>query len=183
LDYNQNAKDRTVASAWSVRPRPDARVSMPVTWQELDDCDPAAFTLWTAPRRLEAQGDAHARIDDHADTLERLLELSARHEADGQGDAPWPPQYRKAPGEPKRVAPSKARRDTPLIEIARADRESDAVAAAEAWKAEHPRVAEHLEPADVLVDRMRGRSSLWYRVRINLTHVPAKLRPKAPGAA
>jgi bifunctional non-homologous end joining protein LigD len=180
VDYNQNAKDRTVSSAYSVRPKPDARVSTPVSWQELDDCDPADFTLWTVPKRFQAIGDPHAAIDDRPDSLERLLELSARHEAEGQGDAPWPPHYRKAPGEPKRARPSASRRDTPLIEIARADREADAVAAAEAWKAEHPKVAEHLEPADVLVDRMRGSSSLWYRVRINLTRVPPRLRPKAP---
>jgi bifunctional non-homologous end joining protein LigD len=183
IDYNQNAKDRTVASAYSVRPKPDARVSTPVTWQELDDCDPADFTLWTVPKRWHAIGDPHAAIDDRADSLEPLLELSARQEAAGQGDAPWPPQYRKAPGEPKRAPPSKARRDAPLIEIARAEREADAIAAADAWKARHPRAAAHLEPADVLVDRMRGRSSLWYRVRINLARVPPRLRPKAPKPA
>jgi bifunctional non-homologous end joining protein LigD len=180
VDYNQNAKDRTVASAYSVRPKPDARVSMPLSWHELDNCDPADFTLWTAPKRWQAIGDAHAAIDDRADSLEPLLELSARHEADGQGDAPWPPHYRKAADEPKRAPPSKSRRETPLIEIARAEREADAIAAAEAWKAQHPKVAAHLEPADVLVDRMRGSSSLWYRVRINLTRVPARLRPKPP---
>ncbi len=181
VDYNQNAKDRTVASAYSVRPKPDARVSTPLRWDELDECDPADFTLRTVPRRLQQIGDPHAAIDAKADSLEPLLELSARHEAEGQGDAPWPPHYRKAPGEPKRAAPSKARREkAPLIEIARADREADAIAAAEAWKAKHPKAAAHLEPADVLVDRMRGSSSLWYRVRINLTRVPAKLRPKPP---
>jgi bifunctional non-homologous end joining protein LigD len=183
LDYNQNAKDRTIASAYSVRPKPDARVSTPVTWQELDDCDPADFTLWTVPKRWQAIGDPHAAIDDRPDSLEALLELSARHQAEGQDDAPWPPQYRKAPGEPKRAPPSKARRDAPLIEIARAEREADAIAAADAWKARHPRAAAHLEPADVLVDRMRGRSSLWYRVRINLARVPPRLRPKAPKPA
>jgi bifunctional non-homologous end joining protein LigD len=183
IDYNQNAKDRTVASAYSVRPKPDARVSTPVTWQELDDCDPADFTLWTVPKRWQAIGDPHAAIDDRPDSLEALLELSARHQAEGQDDAPWPPQYRKAPGEPKRAPPSKARRDAPLIEIARAEREADAIAAADAWKARHPRAAAHLEPADVLVDRMRGRSSLWYRVRINLARVPPRLRPKAPKPA
>jgi bifunctional non-homologous end joining protein LigD len=177
IDYNQNAKDRTVASAYSVRPRPDARVSTPVTWQELNECDPADFTLWTVPERLKSVGDPHADIDAHADSLEALLELSARHEAEGQGDAPWPPQYAKAPGEPRRAPPS-TRRKLPLIEIARADREADALAAAQAWKESHPRVAEHLAPADVLVDRMRGSSSLWYRVRINLSNVPARLRPK-----
>jgi hypothetical protein len=178
VDYNQNAKDRTVSSAYSVRPKPDARVSAPVTWDELAGCDPADFTLWTMPKRWKAIGDPHAAIDDRPDSLERLLELSARHEAEGQGDAPWPPHYRKAAGEPRRAPPSAARKKAPLIEIARADREADAIAAAEAWKASHPKVAEHLEPADVLVDRMRGSSSLWYRVRINLTRVPATVRPK-----
>jgi len=183
IDYNQNAKDRTVASAYSVRPKADARVSTPVSWQELDDCDPADFTLWTVPKRWQTIDDPHAAIDDRADSLEPLLELSARHQAEGQGDAPWPPQYRKAPGEPKRAPPSKARRDAPLIEIARAEREADAIAAADAWKARHPRAAAHLEPTDVLVDRMRGRSSLWYRVRINLARVPPRLRPKSPKPA
>ncbi len=197
VDYNQNAKDRTVSSAYSVRPKPDARVSAPVSWQELEDCDPADFTLWTVPKRLKSQGDPHAAIDDRAGSLEPLLELSARHEAEGQGDAPWPPHYRKAAGEPRRAPPSRGgraataptapsapqrtpRAKAPLIEIARADREEEALAAAEAWKQSHPKAAAHLDPADVLVDRMRGRSSLWYRVRINLTRVPSRLRPKAP---
>jgi bifunctional non-homologous end joining protein LigD len=183
VDYNQNAKDRTVSAAYSVRPKPDARVSTPVSWEELKDCDPADFTLWTVPKRLQAIGDPHARIDERAESIERLLELSARHEAEGQGDAPWPPHYRKGADEPRRAPPSTARKKAPLIEIARADREADAIAAAEAWKASHPKVAAHLEPADLLVDRMRGSSSLWYRVRVNLTRVPAKLRPKAPKAA
>lgn len=182
IDYNQNAKDRTVSSAYSVRPKPDGRVSTPVSWQELADCDPADFTLWTVPKRWQQIGDPHAAIDASPDSLERLLALSVRQEAEGQGDAPWPPHYRKAPGEPQRAPPSKTRQKKPLIEVARADREADAIAAAEAWKARHPRVAAHLEPADVLVDRMRGSSSLWYRVRINLTHVPSRLRPKAPKA-
>jgi bifunctional non-homologous end joining protein LigD len=179
VDYNQNAKDRTVASAYSVRAKPDARVSTPVTWQELDDCDPADFTLWTVLKRLQTVGDPHVAIDAHSDSIEPLLELSVRHEAQGQGDAPWPPHYRKQAGEPRRAPPSTKRAATPLIEIARADREEDAVAAAAAWRAAHPEAASHLEPADVLIDRMRGRSSLWYRVRINLTRVPPKLRPKA----
>ena len=179
IDYNQNAKDRTVASAYSVRAKPDARVSTPVTWQELDDCDPADFTLWTVPKRWQTIGDPHAAIDARADSIEPLLELSARHEAQGQGDAPWPPHYRKGAGEPKRAPPSVRRTTAPLIEVARAEREEDAVAAAVAWRTDHPEAAAHLEPADVLIDRMRGRSSLWYRVRINLTRVPPKLRPKA----
>ncbi|TFY99100.1 non-homologous end-joining DNA ligase [Ramlibacter humi] len=180
VDYNQNAKDRTVASAYSVRPRPDARVSTPVTWEELGDCDPADFTMKTVPARLRQHGDPHARIDESPGSLDALLELSAKHESAGQGDAPWPPHYRKQAGEPTRAAPSKRRSSKPLIEVARSDREAEAVAAAEAWKQKHPKAAAHLEPADVLVDRMRGSSSLWYRVRINLEHVPAKLRPREP---
>ena len=151
-----------------------------MSWLELESCEPADFTLWTVPKRLQSSGDPHAAIDGRADSLAALLELSARHEAEGQGDAPWPPHYRKAAGEPKRAAPSASRGKAPLLEIARADREDEAVAAAEAWKARHPQAAAHLEPADVLVDRMRGSSSLWYRVRINLTRVPSRLRPNAP---
>lgn len=183
VDYNQNAKDRTVSSAYSVRPKPDARVSAPVGWRELADCNPADFTLWTMPGRFARIGDPHAAIDEQPCSLEPLLELSRQQEAEGEGDAPWPPHYRKAAGEPRRAPPSTAakkgaRSKAPLIEVARADREADAIAAADAWKARHPKAAAHLEPADVLVDRMRGSSSLWYRVRINLTHVPSRLRPK-----
>jgi DNA ligase D-like protein (predicted polymerase) len=177
LDFNQNAKDRTVASAYSVRPKPDGRVSAPLTWSELDACEPADFTLRTMPARFRRIGDPHARIDDGPCSLEPLLDLSRRQESQGQGDSPWPPHYRKRAGEPRRAPPSTAR-SKPLIEIARAGREAEAVAAAQDWKAKHPKAAAHLEPADVLVDRMRGSSSLWYRVRINLEHVPAGLRPK-----
>jgi bifunctional non-homologous end joining protein LigD len=179
VDYNQNAKDRTVTSAYSVRPKPDARVSAPVSWQELALCDPADFTLWTMPARFRKLGDPHAGIDEQPQSLAPLLELAARQEAEGQGDAPWPPHYKKAAGEPRRAPPSTERKKAPLIEVARADREAEAIAAAEDWKAKHPKAAAHLEPADVLVDRMRGSSSLWYRVRINLEHVPARLRPKS----
>jgi len=180
VDYNQNAKDRTVTSAYSVRPKPDARVSAPVTWKELAACDPRDFTLFTMLERFRKMGDPHAQIDDWRCSLEPLLAL---HEAQGQGDAPWPPHYRKAEGEPRRAPPSTARVKKPVIEVARADREAEAVAAAEDWKAKHPKAAAHLEPQDVLVDRMRGSSSLWYRVRINLEHVPARLRPKdKPGS-
>ena len=178
IDYNQNAKDRTVSSAYSVRPKPDARVSAPLAWNELDACNPADFTLWTMPKRLQTVGDPHAAIDERADSLDRLLELSARQEVEGHGDAPWPPHYRKAAGEPKRAPPSARRRDTPLTEVARADREADATAAAEAWKTQHPKVAGHLLPSDVLIDRMRGSSSLWFRVRINWTRVPRRLWPE-----
>src|SRR5215471_5480506 len=110
LDYNQNAKDRTVASAWSVRPTPDARVSMPLAWDEVPECDPAAFTLVTAPARFAEHGDASAGIDAAAGSLDGLLELSASQEAAGVGDAPWPPHYRKGGDEPPRVAPSRRKR-------------------------------------------------------------------------
>jgi bifunctional non-homologous end joining protein LigD len=182
IDFNQNAKDRTVASAYSVRPHADARVSAPVTWEEIDICNPADFTMATIPNRLAEIGDPHAAIDRRSCSLESLLDLSARHERDGLGDAPWPPQYRKQPGEPLRVQPSRARTGKrvsahPLIEIARARRKDDALAGLERWKARHPGAAAHLQPADVLVDAMRGRSSLWTRVRINLRNVPAEVRP------
>ena len=198
VDYNQNAKDRTVASAYSVRPKPDARVSAPLDWDEIDTCDPADFTLATMPARFAKLGDLHQGIDGSPCSIERLLELSARHEREGLGDAPWPPQYKKQPGEPSRVQPSRRRapkgqapvakaqgsktsgRRTPkhpLIEIGRAHTKADALAGLERWKTRHPDVAAHLEPADVLVDSMRGRSSTWTRVRVNLQHVPEPIRP------
>jgi bifunctional non-homologous end joining protein LigD len=179
VDYNQNAKDRTVASAYSVRPTPDARVSAPLAWDEVDEIDPADFTMTTMPKRFAKIGDRHAGIDDAAGSLEGLLELSARHEREGLGDAPWPPHYQKQRGEPPRVQPSRARATKhPLIEIGRAKRKQDALAGLERWKARHPKAAAHLEPADVLVDSMRGRSSTWTRIRVNLQHVPVKLRPR-----
>lgn len=178
VDYNQNAKDRTVASAYSVRPTPDARVSAPITWDELSTSDPHDFTLATMPARFAQVGDRHAGIDHHSDSLESLLELSARHEKEGQGDAPWPPHYRKQEGEPKRVQPSRARTSKhPLIEIGRAKKKEDALAGLERWKTRHPKVAALLEPADVLVDSMRGRYTTWTRVRVNLQHVPEEQRP------
>ena len=174
LDYNQNAKDRTVASAWSVRPTPDARVSMPLTWDEVPDVDPAAFTILTAPSRP----DYSAGIDDAVGSLDSILALSAAHEAQGLGDAPWPPNYKKQAGEPKRVQPSKARREKhPLIVVAKADRKEDALAQLEEWKKQHPAVAAKLAVDDILVDSMRGRSSTWTRIRVNLRHVPEKDRP------
>jgi DNA ligase D-like protein (predicted polymerase) len=191
LDYNQNAKDRTVASAWSVRPTPDARVSMPLAWDEVADCDAAAFTLVTAPARLAERGDAAAGIDAAAGSLDGLLALSAAQEADGLGDAPWPPHYRKQDGEPPRVAPSRRRRaagaakpaggrrrpSQPLVTVAKARHEADALAGLERWKARHPRAAARLQAGDILVDSMRGRSSTWTRIRINLRHVPEDERP------
>jgi DNA ligase D len=178
LDYNQNAKDRTVASAYSVRPRPDARVSAPIEWDELPDCDPADFTLATMPERFAKRGDPHAGIDAHPGSLDALLDLSARHEREGQGDAPWPPHYRKQRDEPARVQPSRARAAKhPLIEIGRARKKQDALAGLERWKERHPQAAAHLQPADVLVDSMRGRFTTWTRIRVNLEHVPVELRP------
>jgi bifunctional non-homologous end joining protein LigD len=185
LDYNQNAKDRTVASAYSVRPVPDAWVSAPMTWDELPACELGDFTLATVPSRFRTVGDPAAGIDSASGSLDALLELSAKQEREGQGDAPWPPHYAKAPGEPDRVAPSRARRDgsgrrvssKPLVEIARAETREEALAGLERWKARHSDVAARLEPADVLVDGMRGRFKLWYRIRVNLEHVPEAERP------
>jgi bifunctional non-homologous end joining protein LigD len=178
LDYNQNAKDRTIAGAYSVRPREDARVSAPLAWDEIDDCDPQDFTLATMPARFASVGDRHAEIDLHPCSLERLLDLSARHEREGLGDAPWPPQYKKQPGEPTRVQPSRRRVPKhPLIEIGRAQKKEDALAGFERWRARHPDAAAHLAPADVLVDAMRGRFRTWTRIRVNLQNVPEPLRP------
>jgi DNA ligase D-like protein (predicted polymerase) len=186
LDYNQNAKDRTVASAWSVRPTPDARVSMPLAWDEMIDCDPAAFTLATAPARFTERGDAAAGIDAAAGSLDTLLELSASQEAAGLRDAPWPPHYKKQRDEPPRVAPSRRNTSTapgrragssPLITVARAADKADALAGLEAWKARHPAAAARLQVDDVLIDSMRGRSTTWTRIRVNLRHVPEAERP------
>ncbi|HYC00658.1 MAG TPA: non-homologous end-joining DNA ligase [Candidatus Limnocylindrales bacterium] len=189
LDYNQNAKDRTVASAYSVRPRPDARVSAPLSWDEIDSCDPADFTLKTMPQRHASIGDRHADIDAHPCSLDALLELSERHARDGLRDAPWPPHYKKQEGEPPRVQPSKSRASAtstagrraprhPLLEIGRAWNKEAALEGLERWKQRHAEAAAYLQPADVLVDAMRGKSSTWTRVRINLQHVPPGLRPK-----
>jgi len=178
VDYNQNAKDRTVASAYSVRPTPDARVSAPLQWEEVATVDPAAFTLASMPKRFAELGDRHAGIDATAGSLDALLALSARQEKGGLGDAPWPPHYRKQAGEPARVQPSKARAAKhPLITIGHAKHKEEALAGLERWKARHPDIVPHLVPEDVLVDSMRGRSSTWTRIRVNLQHVPAELRP------
>ncbi|HSL20213.1 MAG TPA: non-homologous end-joining DNA ligase [Vicinamibacterales bacterium] len=178
LDYNQNAKDRTIAAAYSVRPTADARVSAPLTWDEIDECNPGDFTLATMPSRFAEVGDRHAEMDAAPCSLEPLLELSARHEREGLGDAPWPPHFRKQPGEPVRAQPSRRRTPIhPLIEIARARRKEDALAGLDRWKARHPEAAAHLSPPDVLVDAMRGRFHTWTRIRVNLRHVPAELRP------
>ena len=203
VDYNQNAKDRTVASAYSVRPLPDARVSTPLTWDEVPDCDPAAFTIDTVPARFAELGDPWEGMDEVAGSLAALLEQAARDEASGLPDAPWPPHYEKQEGEQPRVQPSKRRPSgdgraagadgagprtapsptgrrqstKPLIEVARAETKAEALEGLERWKARHADVWPHLEPADVLVDGMRGRSSVWYRIRLNLEHVPEAQRP------
>jgi len=229
LDYNQNAKDRTVASAYSVRPLPDARVSFPLRWDEVPDVVAEDFTLATVPGIYASRGDAGAGIDEAVGSLDALLELSARHEAEGMGDAPWPPNYAKQAGEPPRVQPSRKRRadgeyagrgveggpppevaaaraaavasgdpnaglptewegtrptptgrrrtSIPVIEIARAATKAEVNEGLERWKARHPQVVEFLQPADILTDGMRGRSYVWYRLRVNLIHVPEELRP------
>jgi bifunctional non-homologous end joining protein LigD len=211
VDYNQNAKDRTVASAYSVRPTRDARVSTPLAWDEVPDCEPAAFTLDTVPERFARLGDPWTAMDDAAGSLAGLLDLAARDEAAGLPDAPWPPHYDKQAGEPPRVQPSKRRpapapgtapaagtvaepggtpaRGTPargtgrrqstmpLIEVARAATKDEAMAGLDRWKERHPAVWPYLEPPDVLVDSMRGRSSTWTRIRLNLRNVPAGQRP------
>jgi hypothetical protein len=236
VDYNQNAKDRTIASAYSVRPLPDARVSTPLSWDEVPGCDPAVFTMDTVPERFASVGDPWAAMDDAAGSIASLLELAERDEAAGLPDAPWPPHFVRQEGEAPRVQPSKRRSGSssrsggrrpkaaevagaaeartaeagaaevaegngaagadgsgsrrapnptgrrqskmPLIEIARAQTKDEAMAGLERWKERHPTVWPHLAPHDVLVDSMRGRSSTWTRIRLNLQHVPEDERPE-----
>ena len=203
LDYNQNARDRTVASAYSVRPVPDARVSTPLAWDDVPVVEPEAFTIRTVPGRLRSRGDPGAAIDDHVGTLQSVFELSDRQAAEGQGEAPYPPHFPKAEGEPVRAQPSRRRKapssdkgsvpppapgktsgptgrrrtKMPLIEIARAKTEREAIEGLDRWKARHPEVVPHLQPADVMVDPMRGRSTTWTRIRVNLRNVPEAERP------
>lgn len=231
LDYNQNAKDRTTAAAYSVRPLPDARVSAPLKWDEVMRCEPGDFTVLTMPQRFAKIGDPHAEMDESAGSLEGLIELAARDEASGLGDAPWPPHFAKQEGEGKRVAPSRAKKSVggaaageksiehqlgegfgaqrfrrrskamqdgpegspeekpkatarktrvskmPLVIVAQSPDQAAAMAGLERWKARHPEAAAKLAVDDVLVDRMRGSSSIWYRVRVNLRHVPEEIRP------
>ena len=184
LDYNQNAKDRTTCSAYSVRPLPDARVSTPLDWSEVPDCDPADFTIFTVPERFGRIGDPHADMDTAPGSLEKLLELADKDAAAGLGDAPWPPHFRKMEAEAPRVAPSRAkaaakkpRIKMPLIVIANSPDKAAALAGLERWKTKYAQVTTLLAPEDVLVDSMRGRSSTWTRIRINLQHVPEEVRP------
>jgi bifunctional non-homologous end joining protein LigD len=198
LDYNQNAKDRTTCSAYSVRPLPDARVSTPLTWDEVSECDPAEFTMFTVPKRFAEIGDPHAGMDSAPGSLEKLLELAARDEAAGLGDAPWPPHFRKMEGEGRRVAPSRAKSSKsgsaksdgtkstskksrvkmPLIVVANSPDKAAALAGLERWKKKYAEAAALLAPEEVLVDSMRGRSSTWTRIRINLRNVPEAMRPQ-----
>ena len=184
LDYNQNAKDRTTCSAYSVRPLPDARVSTPLDWAEVDDCNPADFNVLTVPKRFAEIGDPHAEMDHHAGSLEPLLELAERDEAAGMGDAPWPPHFRKMEGEASRVAPSRAKSTAkparvkmPLLVIANSPDKNAALEGLEKWKRKHKKVAKLIGIEDVLIDTMRGRSSTWTRIRVNLRNVPEELRP------
>ncbi len=177
IDYNQNAKDRTVASAYSVRPTPDARVSTPLAWDEVATVDAAAFTLASVPARFDRIGDPATGIDEAAGSLDGLLDLSARQEAEGLGEAPWPPHYPKPADEPPRVMPSRRRMTMPLVEIARAAAKDDALAGLARWRDRHPEAARYLQVDDVLVDAMRGRYTTWTRIRVNLRHVPEELRP------
>jgi bifunctional non-homologous end joining protein LigD len=185
LDYNQNAKDRTTCSAYSVRPLPDARVSAPLHWSEVPACDPADFTIFTMPERFAKIGDPHADMNSAPGSLEKLLDLADKDEAAGLGDAPWPPHFRKMESEGPRVAPSRAkstpkrpRAKMPLIVVANSPDKAAALAGLERWKTKYPQVAPLLAADDVLVDSMRGRSSTWTRIRVNLRHVPEELRPK-----
>jgi DNA ligase D-like protein (predicted polymerase) len=197
LDYNQNAKDRTTCSAYSVRPLPDARVSMPLRWEEVTECDPADFTILTAPQRFAEIGDPHAEMDQAVGSLEKLLELADRDQESGLGDAPWPPHFAKMEGEATRVAPSRARSGgptksskksakkpaksprikMPLIVVANSPDKEAALAGLERWKNRHRKIAKLINVEDVLVDSMRGRSSTWTRIRVNLRNVPEPLRP------
>ena len=184
LDYNQNAKDRTTCSAYSVRPLPDARVSTPLRWDEVPECDPAQFTIFTVPARFAKIGNPHAGMNDAAGSLEKLLQLAAEDEAAGLKDAPWPPHFRKMESEAPRVAPSRAksaarkpRVKMPLIVVANSPDKAAALAGLERWKQKYPEAARLLAVDDVLIDSMRGRSSTWTRIRINLRHVPEEIRP------
>jgi DNA ligase D-like protein (predicted polymerase) len=247
LDYNQNAKDRTTASAYSVRPLPDARVSAPLHWHEVPTADPADFTVLTMSARFAAYatglGDPFAQMDANPGSLEPLLDLAARDEAEGLGDAPWPPHFAKQATEAKRVQPSKAKsfsdqiqegfgakrfrkRATkpsettspsevgsspspaaaqptkelssrpeprsgaaerpatrsrtpkhPLIAIAQSPDKELALQGLARWRQNHPEAAAHLAEDDILIDRMRGSSTIWYRIRVNLRHIPEAIRP------
>jgi DNA ligase D-like protein (predicted polymerase) len=179
VDYNQNARDHTTASAYSVRPTPDARASAPLYWHEVPECDPASFTIDTLPARYAEIGDPGHGIDEAVGSIDGLLALHARQSAEGAEDVPAPRGGSvpgPAPG--KSVGPTGRRRTTaPLIEIARAPTKAEAEAGLERWRARHLDVWAKLEPNDILIDSMRGRSATWTRIRVNLQHVPEAERP------
>jgi len=158
VDYNQNARDRTTCSAYSVRPSADARVSMPLAWDDFLASEPAAFTLRTVPALFAARGDAHEAIDASPGSIEALLAMADRQEAEGEADEPEGEERARAP--------------LPVITIAQAKLKKDALAGLERWRAKYPEVAARLAPEDTLVDTNRGRASAWYRVRINLKNIP-----------
>ena len=165
VDFNQNAFDRTVASAYSVRALPDARVSTPLHWDEVIDCRPEDFTIASVPKRFEDLGDPWEGMDDAVGRLDGLLDL-----ADRLGPAEKAPRgAKKGTGRRESVMP--------LIEIARTKTKDEAMAALDSWRDKYQEVAKRLEPVDVLIDGMRGPSSIWYRIRINLLHVPEGQRP------
>lgn len=166
VDFNQNAKDRTVASVYSVRATADARVSTPLQWDEVAGCDPGAFTIDTVPARFAEIGDPWAGIDDAVGELDRLLVL-----AEEMG----PPE--RAPKGAGKRSDGRRQSTMPLIEIARTKTKDEAMAALDVWRDRYPAAARRLEPVDILVDGMRGPSSIWYRIRINLQHVPEDQRP------
>ncbi|MBV9547275.1 MAG: DNA polymerase domain-containing protein [Chloroflexi bacterium] len=174
VDYNQNARDHTTASAYSIRPTPNARVSTPLRWAEVPTCTPDSFTIDTVPGRFASMGDPEADMDQVAGSLEPLLALAAEQgalEAPRTGEVPA-----AAPG--KSAGPTGRRRTTaPLIEIARAESELEAMDGLERWKERHGDVWPYLQPNDVLVDNMRGRVTTWTRIRLNLQHVPEAERP------
>jgi hypothetical protein len=163
---------------------PDARVSTPLHWHEVGACEPADFTALTLPKRFSELGDPHAEIDSAPGALDALLELAARDEASGLGDAPWPPHFRKMEGEARRVAPSRTKASAkpkrvkqPLLVIANSPKRDAALQGLERWKAKYPEAAAHLREDDVLVDSLRGRSSTWTRIRVHLRNIPEALRP------
>ncbi len=170
VDYNQNARDRTTASAYSVRATPDARVSMPLSWDDFTSCDPAAYTLRTVPAIYTTRGDAHAGIDDAVGRIEPLLELADRDDEAGEPDGPGGVSKAKAKAKAKRAK-------LPVITIAQAKHKADALAGLERWKARYPAIVSRLAPEHVIVDTNRGRATAWYRVRINLVNVPESERP------
>ncbi|MBM7789054.1 non-homologous end-joining DNA ligase [Tenggerimyces flavus] len=162
VDFNQNAKDRTVASAYSVRPKPDARVSTPLDWDEVADCRPESFTLPTVLQRFAERGDPWQGMEDTTGSLDALLDLAER----------------LGPAEkPEKSGTGRRQSSMPLIEIARSKTKPESMDALERWKAKHPDVVHYLQPKDILVDGMRGQSSIWYRIRINLQHIPEAERP------